>query len=178
MASSFPRLHDHIQVDASQSLGLPWKKDRLDAEASTWQHTALATDRHPCPLRKSSPQRQQASGLKPTALDCAATGIDIIRFNILYIYIHNFYKCKIITKRLLAFQGGRWCRKENARFVNLLLVPKGKQVCSLHIFTTCMSGTVGRSSFGSLHPAALFYLSCLYPPPLHTDCHRHQRPLH
>jgi hypothetical protein len=33
---------------------------------STWRHTILTTDRHPCPLPDSNPQSQQAKGRKPT----------------------------------------------------------------------------------------------------------------
>jgi len=32
-----------------------------EAETSTWQHTTLTTERHPCPRRDSKPQPQQAS---------------------------------------------------------------------------------------------------------------------
>jgi len=40
--------------------------DQSVAEASTWQHTALKPDRHPCSRRDSNPQSQQASGRRPT----------------------------------------------------------------------------------------------------------------
>ena len=35
--------------DASHSPGLLWTSDQLVAETSTWQHTTLTTDKHPCP---------------------------------------------------------------------------------------------------------------------------------
>ena len=35
--------------DASQSVGLLWTSDQFVAETSTWQHTTLTTDKHPCP---------------------------------------------------------------------------------------------------------------------------------
>lgn len=35
--------------DTPPSVGLLWKGDRIDAGNSTWQHTKLITDRHPCP---------------------------------------------------------------------------------------------------------------------------------
>jgi hypothetical protein len=36
--------------DTPQSVGLLWTRDRLVAEASTWQqHTTLTRDKHPCP---------------------------------------------------------------------------------------------------------------------------------
>jgi len=31
------------------SVGHHWTSDQLDAETSTWQHTTLAKERHPCP---------------------------------------------------------------------------------------------------------------------------------
>ena len=35
--------------DAPQSVGLLWTNDQSVAETSTWQHTTLTTDKHPCP---------------------------------------------------------------------------------------------------------------------------------
>jgi len=35
--------------DAPQSVGLLWTSDELVAETSTWQHTTLTKDGHPCP---------------------------------------------------------------------------------------------------------------------------------
>jgi len=52
--------------DAPQSVGLLWTSDQSVAETSTWQHTKLTTDRHPCPRCDSYPQSQQASGPRPT----------------------------------------------------------------------------------------------------------------
>jgi len=43
-----------------------WTSDRPIAETSTWQHTTLTRDRHPCRRRDSFPQSQQASGRRPT----------------------------------------------------------------------------------------------------------------
>ena len=43
-----------------------WVSDQPDAETSTWQHTTLITDRHPCPSRDWNPQSLQASGRRPT----------------------------------------------------------------------------------------------------------------
>jgi len=42
--------------DAPQSVGLLWTSDQLVVETSTWQHTTLTTDRHPCPRRNPKPQ--------------------------------------------------------------------------------------------------------------------------
>ena len=39
-----------------QSVGLLWTSDQLVAETSTWQHTTLTTDRHPCPRWDSNPR--------------------------------------------------------------------------------------------------------------------------
>ena len=52
--------------DTPHSVGLLWTSDQLVAETSTWQHTTLTTDRHPCSRWDSNPQSQQASGLRPT----------------------------------------------------------------------------------------------------------------
>ena len=62
MASSFLRLLN----DAPQLVGLLWTSDQLVAETSTWQHTTLTTDKHPCPRWDSNPRSQQASGRRPT----------------------------------------------------------------------------------------------------------------
>jgi hypothetical protein len=63
---------DHTH-DALQSVGLLWTSDQSVAETSTWEHTTLTTDIHPCPRRGSKPESQQASGAD-LALDRAATG--------------------------------------------------------------------------------------------------------
>ena len=64
----------HI-IEASRSysgtpimVGLLWASDQPDTETSTWQHSTLATDRHPTPPppRDSIPQSQLESGRKPT----------------------------------------------------------------------------------------------------------------
>jgi hypothetical protein len=36
--------------------------DKPDAETTTWQHTTLTRDGHPCPWRDSNPESQQPSG--------------------------------------------------------------------------------------------------------------------
>ena len=43
-AFSTTRFLDHTP----QSVRLLWKRDQLVAETSTWQHTTLTTDNHPC----------------------------------------------------------------------------------------------------------------------------------
>jgi len=35
--------------DPPHSVGLLWTSDQFVAETSTWQHTTLTTDKHPCP---------------------------------------------------------------------------------------------------------------------------------
>jgi hypothetical protein len=52
--------------DTPHSVGLLLTSDQPDAETSTWQHTTLTTDRHPCPRWDSNPQSQQANGRRPT----------------------------------------------------------------------------------------------------------------
>jgi hypothetical protein len=52
--------------DTQHSAELPWTSDQPDVETSTWQHTTLKRDRHPCPRRDSNPQSQQAKGGRPT----------------------------------------------------------------------------------------------------------------
>ena len=53
--------------DAPQSVGLLWTSDQLVAKTSTWHHTTLTTDRHPCPRWDSNPRSQQANGRRPTS---------------------------------------------------------------------------------------------------------------
>jgi hypothetical protein len=52
--------------DAPQSVGLLWTSDQLVAETSTWKHTTLTTERHPCPWWDSNPRSQQASDCRHT----------------------------------------------------------------------------------------------------------------
>jgi hypothetical protein len=52
-------------LDTPDSVGLLWTRDQPVAETSTWQHTTLTRDRHPCPRQDSNPQSQQASGQRP-----------------------------------------------------------------------------------------------------------------
>jgi len=82
-SSSLARIHDHTQRritvgrnpldewsarrrDLYLTIGILWTSDQPDAETSTWQHTTLTTDRHPCLRRDSNPQSQKASGRRPT----------------------------------------------------------------------------------------------------------------
>ena len=52
--------------DTPPSVGVLWRSDQPDAETSTWQHTTIIRDRHPCPRRVSNPRSQQASGRTST----------------------------------------------------------------------------------------------------------------
>ena len=52
-------------LDTPHSVGFLWTSDQPDAEISTWQHTTLRRDRHPCHRRATNPQSQQASGCRP-----------------------------------------------------------------------------------------------------------------
>jgi len=52
--------------ETPHSLGILWTCDQPDAQTSSSQHTTLTKDRHPCPLRDSNPQSQQASDRRTT----------------------------------------------------------------------------------------------------------------
>jgi hypothetical protein len=56
----------YYSFDHTQWVGLLWTRDRPVAETSTWQHTTLTTEKHPCPQRDSNLQSQQAIGCRPT----------------------------------------------------------------------------------------------------------------
>jgi len=60
-----PKLDDQTP-DTPQSVGLLWTNHRHDADSSTWQHTTLTRDRHPCSRQDSKPQSQHARGRSPT----------------------------------------------------------------------------------------------------------------
>jgi len=61
MASPFTRFLDHTQRRTAVGRTLLCTSDHLVAETSTWQHTTLTTDKHPCSRWDSNPQSQQAS---------------------------------------------------------------------------------------------------------------------
>jgi hypothetical protein len=81
-------LHDHT-LDTPQSVGLLWTRDQPVAETSTWQHTALTTDRHPCPPEGFEPTIPVSERPQTHVLDRAATGIGIENacWYKMYIYI-------------------------------------------------------------------------------------------
>ena len=52
--------------DTPHSVEILWTSDQPNAETSTWQHTAIKRERHPCPRQDSIPQSQQAIGRRTT----------------------------------------------------------------------------------------------------------------
>jgi hypothetical protein len=56
--------------DASHLVRRPWTRDRAVAETSTWQHTTLTRDRHPCPRRDSNPQTEKQAATEPHFRPC------------------------------------------------------------------------------------------------------------
>jgi hypothetical protein len=50
-------------LDTPHSVGLFWTSDQPDAETSTWQHTTLTRDIHPClgGIRTRNPSKQEAA---------------------------------------------------------------------------------------------------------------------
>jgi hypothetical protein len=74
-ASSLSRIHDHTQFDTPHSVGLLWTSDQSDLETSTWQHTTLTRDRHPCPPAHFEPTIPASERPQTHALERAATGI-------------------------------------------------------------------------------------------------------
>ena len=42
-----------------------WTSNQSVAETSTWQHTTITSDNHPCPRWDSKPRSQQVSGRRP-----------------------------------------------------------------------------------------------------------------
>jgi hypothetical protein len=65
-------LHDCTQTP--HSVALLWTSDQPDAETSTWQHTTLTTDRHPCPPGGFEPTIPASDRPQTHALEGAATG--------------------------------------------------------------------------------------------------------
>ena len=75
--------------DTPQSVGLVWTSDHLIVETSTWQHTTLTTDKHPCPGWDSNPQSQQSTGRRPTPYTARALGPAIIYYCIIFLWDHR-----------------------------------------------------------------------------------------
>ena len=68
----------HCFYDAPQSVESLWASDQPVAEISTWQHTTLTTDKHPCPRVGFEPTISAGERPKTYALDRATTGIGAI----------------------------------------------------------------------------------------------------
>jgi hypothetical protein len=68
--------------DTPHSVGLLWTSDQPVAETSTWQHTTLTRDRHPCPWLDSNPYSQQASGRRPTPWTARPLGSDFVNITL------------------------------------------------------------------------------------------------
>ena len=75
------------QREAPQSVGLLWTSDQLVAETSTWQHTTLTTNKHPCPKRDSNPQSQQASDRRPRPYLHIC-----VKYKCVFVHIMNAYR--------------------------------------------------------------------------------------
>jgi hypothetical protein len=63
-SSSLPRFQDH--TPGADSVGPLRTSVRPVAGTSSWQHTTLERERHPCAQQDSNTQPQQASGRRPT----------------------------------------------------------------------------------------------------------------
>ena len=61
--------------DTPHLVGLLRTSDRTDAETSTWQHTSLTEDKHPCPRWDLNLQFQQASDCRPTPQTARPLGL-------------------------------------------------------------------------------------------------------
>jgi hypothetical protein len=88
-ASSFRRgfMITHIW-DTPQSVGLLWTRDQFVTETSTWQHTTLTRDRHPCPPVGFEPMILVSERPKTHALDRMATGIGLLAIISIKYYEH------------------------------------------------------------------------------------------
>jgi hypothetical protein len=107
-----PRLHDHTW-DTPQSVGLLWTKDQFVAEASTWQHTTIIRDRHPCPRRDSNPNPSKRAAADPRL--SVATGIGIATLRTLinnYEFVSNTSR---LGKHTLVSLSVSWTRQSTWR---------------------------------------------------------------
>jgi hypothetical protein len=112
----FSRLHDHTFLHTPHSVGLLWTRDQLVAETSTWQHTTLRRDRHPCPRRDSNGRRPTPYTARP--LGSAA----------LYLYYNKHRLFPYITKidlwQGLVPHAGSNVSKENTASIFKVVVNK------------------------------------------------------
>ena len=71
-----------VEVSRSHSViphtvGLLWISDRPVSEISTWQHTTLTRDRHPCRRRDLNPKSLQSSGRSPRPYTARSPGSSV-----------------------------------------------------------------------------------------------------
>jgi len=52
-------------ITLSDSVEVPWTRDRPVANTCKWQHTVFTRDKQSRPRRDSNPQFQKASGRRP-----------------------------------------------------------------------------------------------------------------
>ena len=98
----------HCFYDAPQSVESLWVSDQPVAQTSTWQHTTLTTDKHPCPRVGFEPTISAGERPKTYALDRAATAIGSIStisstVTCLYKFLVSWYKPSLWD------QYGCWC---------------------------------------------------------------------
>jgi hypothetical protein len=66
--------------DTPHSVGLLWTSDQPDAAASTWNHTTLTSDRHPCLFAGFEPSIPASERSQTYAVDRAATGVGPVKY--------------------------------------------------------------------------------------------------
>jgi len=86
----------------------PLDGDRPVTDTSTWQHTTLTTDRHPCRRRDSNSQYQQASGCRSTPKMARPPGSASGITNCLNCCIIFFYNAGLICKCSLGPRNTTW----------------------------------------------------------------------
>jgi hypothetical protein len=85
-------IHTRARVHA---VGLVWMKDRSVAETSTWQHTIIKIERHPCPWQGLEPVIPTSERLTTYALDREAIGIGL--YSVCVILIGLYSICRMLT---------------------------------------------------------------------------------
>jgi hypothetical protein len=68
--------------DTPQVVGLLRMSDHLDSETSTWQHTTLTRDRHPCPggIRTGKTSKGAVTDPQTHSLDRTATRVEVFAY--------------------------------------------------------------------------------------------------
>jgi len=105
-------------TDTPHSAGLLWTSDQVVAETSSWQHTTLTRDRHPCRLLDSNPQTQQAGGRRPTPLSARPVGVAayVIHKYVLFNFVRVPYTSSSVY-------GSSKCTRGWNIFIECTLVP-------------------------------------------------------